>query len=71
MLSEGKALPEICIDDIHDQHMSISHQHKLRWLCKASFAMGFSPDTQNCGLHMRRECRERFPRHRLKQENAS
>ena len=20
-------------------------------------------DMQNCGLHMRRECRERFPRH--------
>ena len=23
------------------------------------------PDTQNCGLPMRRECQERFPRHRL------
>ena len=22
------------------------------------------PDTQNCGLRLRRECRERFPRHR-------
>ena len=28
-------------------------------------AMGLLPDTQNCGLRMRRECRERFPRHRL------
>ena len=27
--------------------------------------MGLLPDTQNCGLRMRRECRERFPRHRL------
>ena len=27
-------------------------------------AMGLLPDTQNCGLRMRRECRERFPRHR-------
>ena len=27
--------------------------------------MGLLPDTQNCGLRMRRECRERFYRHRL------
>ena len=26
--------------------------------------MGLLPDTQNCGLRMRRECRERLPRHR-------
>ena len=26
-------------------------------------AMGLLPDTWNCGLRMRRECRERFPRH--------
>ena len=26
--------------------------------------MSLIPDTQNCGLCMRRECRERFPRHR-------
>ena len=25
--------------------------------------MGLLPDTQYCGLRMRRECRERFPRH--------
>ena len=25
--------------------------------------MDLLPDTQNCELHMRRECRERFPRH--------
>ena len=25
--------------------------------------MGLLPDTLNCGLRMRRECRERFPRH--------
>ena len=23
--------------------------------------MGLVPDTQNCGLRMRRECQERFP----------
>ena len=27
--------------------------------------MGLLPDTQNCGLRMRRGCRESFPRHRL------
>ena len=26
--------------------------------------MGLLPDKQHCGLRMRRECRERFPRHR-------
>ena len=26
--------------------------------------MGLLPDMQNCGLRMRRECRERFPRKR-------
>ena len=30
--------------------------------------MGLLPDTQNCGLRMRRECRERFPRHRLQRK---
>ena len=32
--------------------------------CVNSFCMGILPDTQNCGLRMRRECRERFRRHR-------
>ena len=31
-------------------------------------AMGLLPDTQNYGLHMRRECRERFPCHRLQRK---
>ena len=30
-----------------------------------SYYMGLLPDTYNCGLRMHRECRERFPRHRL------
>ena len=29
-----------------------------------TFIMGLLPDTQNCGLRMCRECRERFPRPR-------
>ena len=30
--------------------------------------MGFLRDRQNCGLRMRWECRERFPRHRLQRK---
>ena len=30
--------------------------------------MGLLPDTQICGLRMRRECRGRFPRHRLQRK---
>ena len=34
----------------------------------AVFPMGLLPNTQNCGLRMRLECRERFPRHRLQRK---
>ena len=30
--------------------------------------MNLLPETQNCRLRMRRECRERFPRHRLERK---
>ena len=30
--------------------------------------MGLLPDTYNCGLLMHRECRERFPQHRLQRK---
>ena len=41
----------------------------LMWLfIPTDDVMGLSPDTQNCGLRMRRECRERFPRHRLQRK---
>ena len=33
-----------------------------------SMPMGLLPDTQNRGLRMRRECRERFPRHRVQRK---
>ena len=33
------------------------------WNMKIS--MGLLPDAYNCGMRMRQECRERFPRHRL------
>ena len=34
----------------------------------SAIAMGLLPDTQNCRLRMHRECRERFPRHRLQRK---
>ena len=34
-------------------------------LIRSNHCMGFLLDTQNCGLCMRRECRECFPHHRL------
>ena len=37
---------------------------KISILQEEVMYMGLSPDTQNCGLRMRRECRERCPRHR-------
>ena len=39
---------------------------RLNW--KRCTAIDLLPDTQNCGLRMRRECRERFPRHRLQRK---
>ena len=33
-----------------------------------SSLMGLLPDTSNCGLCMRRECRERFPRRRIQRK---
>ena len=35
------------------------------------YHMGLLPDTKHCGLRMRRECRESFPRHWLQRKNAS
>ena len=38
---------------------------------RARAYMGLLPDTQNCGLRMRRECRERFPHLPTSKETAS
>ena len=40
----------------------LSAQHRL------DFAMSFLSNTQNCGLRIRREYRERFPHHRLQRK---
>ena len=41
-------------------------QAKVWWSCPGF--MGLLPDTSNCRLCMRRECRERFPPYRLKRK---
>ena len=38
-------------------------RHCCSWI-ETDLPMGLLPDTYNCGLHIRRECRERFPRQR-------
>ena len=40
------------------------HKKDSLLLMKGILSMGLLPDTQSCGLCMRRECRERSPRHR-------
>ena len=35
---------------------------------RSVYSMGLSPDTQDCGLRMRRECQERFPHHRFQRK---
>ena len=43
---------------------SLQHSDfEVNQICKHE-KRGLLPDTQNCSLRMRRECRERFPRHR-------
>ena len=40
----------------------------FEWKHDSEVAMGLLPHTQNRGLRMRQECRERFPRHRLQRK---
>ena len=44
--------------------------HAIRHISQSPLlvTMGLLPNAQNCGLRMRRECRERFPRHRLQRK---
>ena len=37
-------------------------------IIRISLAMDLLPDTQNCGLRMPQECRERFPRRRIQRK---
>ena len=48
----------------------VDHAYLYYWLYDSMMwmkaqSMDLLPDTQNCGLRMRGECQERFPRHRL------
>ena len=45
-----------------------SHRYSFHLSVLQGSSMGLLPDTQNCVLHMRRECRERFPRHRIQRK---
>ena len=47
----------------HSDHLTTQNRHW--YCCRVSVKPLLKPATQNCGLCMRRECRERFPRHRL------
>ena len=64
---------KVCYDVIYFTCIIIScrfvgciypYSYSQRWL----HSMGLLPDTQNCGLRMRQECRERFPGHRLQRK---
>ena len=39
------------------------------WYQASIWAIGLLPNTNSCGLRMRRECRERFSRHRLQRKS--
>ena len=74
--------PLQCIHDTKLVRYKISSQHLFPRWCQAAIlylkkvakvaccsqAMGLLPDTENCGLRTRRECRERYPRHRLQRK---
>ena len=48
----------------HDAETGVFRDNKTN-------TMGLLPDTQNCGLRMHRECRERFPYPPTSKETAS
>ena len=51
-------------------HHVLGHLQTQRWWppVNRTFAKGLLPDTRNCGLRLRRECWERFPRHWLQRK---
>ena len=50
------------------QNKSYLMPNFARLSSKLHVGMGLLPETQNCGMRMRRECRERFPRRRLQRK---
>ena len=55
----------ISIQPEQSQQNKKSVHNSMDWLY---IVVGLLPDTQICGLRMRRECRESFPRHRLQRK---
>ena len=73
--------PNLCYENSHESiPVNSPHKHvqiysveynvyqELHQCMFALCGMGLLPDTQNRGLRMRRECRERFPRHRIQRK---
>ena len=59
------------VREIHRSPDNSSHKGQWRGVLMFSLiyaCMGLLPDTWNCGLRMRRECRERFPCGRLQRK---
>ena len=61
----GFIVPEIVV-----KHAINGSEHDYI-ICCMMLSMGLLSDTSNWGLGMHRECRERFPRHRLQKEIAT
>ena len=53
-------------DAVSNDRVKIQFWILVWWICPR--CRGHLPDTQNCGLRMRRECRERFLHHRLQRK---
>ena len=62
------------LDNYQASYKQTSFEFKMRfgrlfpYSIKPQLTMGLLPDTQNRGLRMRRECRERFPRQRFQRK---
>ena len=63
-------LHQICrqLDYARCQFLTDSYDLFSRIFQGCFTVMGLLPNTQNCGLRMRRECREGFPRHKLQRK---
>ena len=50
-------------------NLTVHHSiYEPEWSSATNISMDLLPDTLNCRLRMRRECQERFPRHRLQRK---
>ena len=49
-------------------YFEMMNEYHMPCIYISPHAMGLLPDTYNCGLRMRRECRERFSRHQVQRK---